>query len=81
MKMIACDKTDITNDHSYKRSKWLKLIDDFLESDMDCVRIEDYTNKDKDSCYAALYNAIKRYRKSGIRLVMRNGEVYLIKEL
>lgn len=79
MRLVECDinKVDLK---SYKsKCKWLKIIDEFVESDVKCCRIEDYTNKSAASCESSLNHAIKRYNKKGIKAVIRNGEIYLVR--
>lgn len=77
MKLTKCDANEIKN--NFKRTKWQKMLEEFLESDMDCAKVEEYTNKDAKSCVGALYLAIKRFRMTGVRAALCNGEVYLIR--
>ena len=79
MNLVAYDKKKLDNPYSYKRAKWLKMIDEFVESDMDCAKVKDFTHKSATSCTAALNTAIRRYHKDGIRAIERKGEVFLIK--
>ena len=79
MNLVAYDKKKLDNLYGYKRTKWLKIIDEFVESDMDCVKLENFSHKTSTSCTAALKVAIKRYHKAGIQAIERNGEVFLIK--
>lgn len=80
MNLVVCNKAELENLDYYKKSNVLKLIDEFAESDMDCARIEGSTHKTSNSCQNSFNNAIKRYKKSGIRCVQRSGACYLIKE-
>lgn len=79
MRLVECDINKVDLKSYMGKSKWMTLIDEFVESDMKCCRIEDYTNKDAKSCSGALNYAIKRYNKKGIKAVIRNGIVYLVK--
>lgn len=78
MKLVAYDREKL-GDCNYKRTKLLVVIEEFVESGMDCAKIEGWTHKNAVSCAAALNKAIKRYNKSGIRVTIRSGEVFLIK--
>lgn len=79
MRLVECDKSEINTRQVFKKSKWMKVIDEFLESGMECCKVENYTNKDAKSCSAALNVAIKHYHKGGIRACLSDGVVYLIK--
>lgn len=79
MRLVECDINKVDLKSYKKRTKWLKVIDEFVESGMGCCRLEDYTNKDAASCESALNHAIKNYKKKGIKAVIRNGVVYLVK--
>lgn len=76
MELVAYDKEKL---NMYKRTKQLKFIDEFIESDMDCTKVVNYTNKDAKSCVTSLATAIKYFHKNGIRAIMRDNEVYLVK--
>lgn len=79
MRLVECDKSEINLKNYKKKTRWLEVIDEFMESDVKCCRIEDYTNKSAASCESSLNHAIKRYNKKGIKAVIRNGIVYLVK--
>lgn len=78
MELVAYDKEKL-NLNLYRRTKWLKFIDEFIESDMNCAKVVNYTNKDAKSCVTSLAVAIRRFHKDGIRAIMHKNEVYLIK--
>lgn len=82
MKLTKCDVNEFKEKYKkyYKKSKWQEVLENFLESDMDCVKVEDYSNKDAKSCATALGTAIKRFHMTGVRSVLCDGEVYLIRE-
>ena len=61
------------------RSDNYSIIQEFLNSDNDCVEIMGYTNINAKSCTGSLNITIKRYRIFGVKSVMRKGKVYLIK--
>lgn len=79
MRVVEYDINNIDLKGYRGKTNWLKVIDNFVESDMACVRIEEYINKSPESCVSAINKSIKRYRKNGIKAIIRNGEVYLVK--
>ena len=67
----------------YRRTKVLRVLDDFIESDMDCAKVvyEEGEYVKPGSCSNALSMAIKRYNYGGIVGVMvRNKTVYLYRK-
>jgi hypothetical protein len=80
MELIAYDKKKIKNIDGFRKSDILMAIEKFVESDMDCVKIEGWTHKHATSCMSSFRNAINRYKIGGVRVLVRNGEVFLIKE-
>lgn len=58
-----------------------ELLEEFANSDLDCVKVEEWTHKNATGCVTSLYRAIKRYNKTGIRVIQRRDEVYLIKDI
>jgi hypothetical protein len=80
MKLIAYDKNKIKNIGGYKKTENMKIIDEFVDSGLDCVKVEGWTQKYAWRCAWSLNQTIKRLKKSGIRALSRDGEVFLIKE-
>lgn len=80
MKLIAYDINKINNIGNYKNSENMRLINEFVESDMDCVKVEGWTHAHANSCANSFVQTLKRMKKSGIEVVSRKGEVYLIKK-
>ena len=64
----------------YKKTKWLEIIDEFVNSEMKCAKLEEWDNKSSKSAATALNNSIKRFNKKGIKAIERKGEVFLVKE-
>ena len=79
MKMVAYDKKELENVMSYKRTKWSEFLDEFAESDLDCVKIEEYEHTSVYSCAAALNKAIGRFHKDNMKAIVHNGELFLMK--
>ena len=67
----------------YRRTKVLRVLDDFIESDMDCAKVvyEEGEYVKPGSCSNALSMAIKRYKYDSIvGVVTKNKTVYLYKK-
>lgn len=79
MKLIPYDKSKLGS-ISYARTKNYKILQEFIDSDYDCVKVENYSHKDAKGCNWCLSASIKRYHLDGIKCVLRNGEVFLIKK-
>lgn len=80
MRLTPYKKEKMPNIGGYKKTEIHSLLDEFAESDLDCVKIEGWTHKNASSCMSSFRSAINRYKMSGIRCAVRNKEVYLIKE-
>ena len=80
MRAVPYDFKKIELKKSYfKKSELQKIIEEFLESGQDCVKIEDYNHKDATVCASSLNLAVKRYKMTGAKAISRNGEVFLVK--
>lgn len=80
MKLIAYDKKKIKNIGGYKKTENMLIVGEFIESGLDCVKVEGWTQKEAYRCAWSLNQSIGRMKKSGIRALSRDGEVFLIKE-
>lgn len=64
---------------SYKKTKVMKILEEFQNSDYDCVKIENHEYKNARSCYGAFYKSVKRFGFATIEVHMMNGEVFLLR--
>lgn len=78
MKLVPYDIKKIEKGF-YARSENLRLLTEFTESNMDCAIVDNYAHKNANYCSTALNVSIKRYGIAGIKSIVRNGVVYLIK--
>ena len=79
MKIVPYDLKKIDKADGYKKSNNQKIIEEFLESDLDCAKIENWTQKSAMSCAGSLNRSIVKYKMTGARAISRNGEVFLIR--
>lgn len=80
MRLVAYDLKDVKNAECYlKKSDNLRLIEEFVASDMECAKIEGFTQRTAQICAASLQLSIKRYNVGGIQAISRKNEAFLIK--
>lgn len=69
----------LDNAMGYKTGCNQKIIEEFVDSGYDCVKVEGWTNKTAGSATNSLNSTIKTMHKGGIKAVSRRGEVFLVK--
>lgn len=79
MTLIPYDKSKIEYLEGYSKTKNQKILEEFINSDMDCAEVVEYTNKDAHSVTNSLNLAIKRFRYANIRAISRKDRAFLIK--
>lgn len=77
MKIEAVSKDVLTK--VYRNMGNLQLLDEFTNSGIECARIINHHWKDAKSGASCLRNSIRIYRYGGVKVVTRNGEIYLVK--
>lgn len=76
MKLVPYEKKKL---YGYKLCRNQEIIKEFLESGMDCAKLEDYSQKNTNSARSALLNSMKRMGIHNVSIVVRKGEVFLLK--
>lgn len=79
MKLIPYDARNLTVRKGYKKSENLRILEEFVESGMECAKVEGYTQKNALICSSSLSSSIRNYNMGGVIARTRNGEVFLIK--
>lgn len=79
MKLVKYDINKMDNADGYRKSDNDKILEEFVESGMDCAKVEGFLHTTSMSCASSLNNSIKRYHIGGVRAVSRKGECFLIK--
>lgn len=72
------DKSKLPS-RGFKMCKLQGILEEFINSDFDCVKIEGWDYKNIKSCAGSFSNSIKRFGFRNVRVVTRKGEVFLIK--
>lgn len=80
MKLVAYDKNKLGTIQGYKPTRNYLLLEEFIESDMECAKIDDDHHSSAASLAASFNNSIKRYKKFNVKVVIRKGEVFLVKK-
>ena len=61
------------------KSDIFTILNEFANSDLNCVKIEEWTQKTANGCYTSIHRSISRYKMTGIKVVKRKDEVFLVK--
>lgn len=64
----------------YKVTSNEAIIKEFINSDYDCARVDNYPQRNANTCANSLREAVKRYHYNNIIVTVRKGEVFLIKK-
>lgn len=64
---------------SFAETRNQEILDEFMDSDMECAEVMDYTHKTATSCAGSLNTSIKRFKYHGVKAISRSNKVYLIK--
>lgn len=78
MKLVKCDMNEVKG--YYKKTRNQEILEEFVESGLECAKVEEWTNKTANSCANSINYSIKRFGYNNIKAFVRNGIVYLIKE-
>lgn len=64
----------------YAPTKNLEILEEFINSGLDCAEIKNFPHKTANGCSTSIKNSIKRFgMNSSVTTVIRNGRVFLIK--
>lgn len=64
----------------YKKTGNYEIVKEFMDSGLKCAEVEDFPQEDARSCVSSIRNTIKRYRLFNVRVSMRAGRVFLIRD-
>lgn len=63
----------------YRRTSNLKILEEFIASDLKCVKIEGYPHKNAKSCASCLNASIRRFHVNSVKVLLRKDDVILLK--
>lgn len=80
MKFVECKNVG-WKQNSYKKTKLLKILEDFLDSgyEVAVLEYEDGEYVSASSVSSSLKNSIKRFHLSGVNCVVRDNKAYLVR--
>lgn len=78
MKLIPCDIKSI-NSRLYKYTDNMKVIMEFVNSGIDCAKVENYPHIRPYSCANALNRCAERMNMPQIKAIVRKKAVYLVR--
>lgn len=63
----------------FSKTENRKLLEEFIDSNLACAKVECFPQKNSKVCTSSLNNSIKTYHMLGIKAIERKGQVFLIK--
>lgn len=78
MKFVQCEIEEIGGLKKYSNN--YKILMKFIESNIPCARLENWTHVNAGSCQNSLITSIKRYKLNQVGVSIRDGKVYLIRK-
>lgn len=78
MKLVPYEISKLGSIKGYSNNR--ALLQEFVESDLDCVKVEGFTQKEARYCASSLSNSVKRYRIANVKVITRKNEVFLVKK-
>lgn len=80
MKIVPFNKKEIRDLNRYRHTKNQKILQDFIDSGLDCVKIEDYPHKSASVCCGVLRKSAERFHMNNIEILYRGEDVYLVRK-
>lgn len=78
MKMVPYDMKQL----NYKPTKNLKILEEFMNGDADCVQLVDHGHKDAKCAQSCLRSSIVRFGYADrLAVVIRGDNVFLVKKM
>lgn len=77
MKLVKCDISELGR--SYIPTRNQKILEEFVESGLKCMRVEDHHYASTNSGQTTLMDSIRRFHIIGVRAAARKGKLYLVR--
>jgi hypothetical protein len=75
MRLVPYDRSKLKR----RNSDNYTIIDEFVQSGLECAKVEGWTQAQSSSATNSLNSSIKRFRFANVRAIAYKKEVYLIK--
>lgn len=83
MEMVPCKLSEIKREHLkdtiITSKEYYALLDDFLDSDYQCVKVTGWEHVRAVYCQQIISRIIRKRRMIGVKCALRDNEVFLIK--
>lgn len=80
MKIVPYERTKLPGRCMYQQTKNLGILEEFINSGLDCAEVKGFTHKTPSSCQNSLRSSIERFgMQSKCRAMVREGRVFLIR--
>lgn len=63
-----------------RRTNNRDILEEFIDSGFECAKVEEWKHKNAHVCANSINASIQVYRIGGVKAVIQQDEVYLIKE-
>lgn len=80
MKLIPYDYKEAMKKKRYKPTRNLGILEEFIESGLDCVKLEGYDHKNAETATSSFKSSIKYYGMTNVECFYRKDEVFLIRK-
>lgn len=80
MKLIPMKKSDIPGRNIYGLCKNQQVLNEFVASGHECVRVDGFENKSASAAANAMNNSAKRIGLLNVKAISRAGKLYLLRE-
>jgi hypothetical protein len=77
MKLCPVNKRDAVGKRSYKKCKNQAILEEFVASGYECVRVEEFEAKSANVAAAAMRKSCARFGFHGIEVFTRGNSLYL----
>lgn len=77
--MVPYDREKLMFQRHYRRTKNLRILEDFVNGKADCVQLVDYGHSSAKNCQTSLQNSMAHFGIAGVKVVTRGEDVFLVK--
>lgn len=82
MRFEACDRGEVRRLRVFKVCRNQQLLEDFIDSDLDCAEVKDFTHINAKSCQSSLTASARRFGvNKSVKVILRDNRVFLIRAI
>lgn len=79
MKMIPFDRDKVRPGYRMHNNN-LAILQEFINSGQECVKLEDHGHKTAKTCQTCLCSSRRRFGLNNVGIAIRSGEVFLYRK-